>query len=108
MSQDQLDPTVRKAESDRRREAQTLKAEAEVNDLIWLMSERTGRRIVYRLLGDAGVYVGSHTGEALGTAFNEGKRAIGLKLLATLNENCAEQYVLMLKEHREDGDRERL
>lgn len=107
MSQDQIDIKARQAESERRDSARKLEAKNEINDLVWLMSERAGRRIAYRLLADAGVFVGSFTGEALGSAFNEGKRAIGLRLLADLNENCVEQYVLMLREHREDVERER-
>ncbi|MES3028475.1 MAG: hypothetical protein V4820_11555 [Pseudomonadota bacterium] len=54
----------------------------EIGDIVWLMSNKRGRRIVRRLLDQAGVYQLSYTGEALSTAFNEGRRSAGNKLIA--------------------------
>lgn len=72
-------------------------------DLKWLMSERAGRRIVWRLLEEAGVFRSSFTGDAEGTFFAEGRRAVGLSWLGMVTGYCRDEFVLMLKEHEEDA-----
>lgn len=103
MLQDQLDPVQREIVAADRKKQSKARAEEERNDLVQLMSQRWGRRIMYGILGEAGIYTSSFTGDQAGTFFNEGKRALGLKYLSFLNANCPEQFVLMLKEHGEDG-----
>lgn len=76
----------------------------EIGDLIWLMSNKRGRRIARRLLDQAGVYQQSYTGEALSMAFNEGRRSRGLKLINMIAANCPEQYALLLKERSDNVD----
>jgi hypothetical protein len=105
MQQDDIDPRAQKARLKELQQLEQLEAESEAKDVYWLMSDRGGRRIMYRLLERAGVYTGSFTGEALGTVYGEGKRAVGLAYLDILSRYCAEEYVLMLKEHQEDVDR---
>lgn len=58
----------------------------EVGDLKWLMANVQGRRIVWRLLDRAGVYRSSfnHSGSLM--AFAEGRRDMGLFLLAEVGE----------------------
>jgi hypothetical protein len=51
-------------------------------DLKWLIADHRGRRFLRRRLAELGVFHTSFTGEALGTAFNEGKRGAGLRLLS--------------------------
>jgi len=58
---------------------QQLEAEA---DLRWLITEFRGRRFLRRLLDDTGVFRSTFTGEAIGAAFNEGRRNIGLQIVA--------------------------
>lgn len=70
----------------------------EIEDLAWLMASKRGRRVVWRLLKNAGVYRLSFTGDALSTAFNEGQRNVGLRLTALLMEHCSEGYALMVQE----------
>lgn len=76
----------------------------EVGDIVWLMSNKRGRRIVRRLLDQAGVYQLSYTGEALSTAFNEGRRSAGNKLIAIVAAHCPEHYTLLLKERSDNVD----
>jgi hypothetical protein len=70
-------------------------------DLQWLVSQRRGRRIVWRLLERAGVFRSSFSTDAGVTAFNEGRRYNGNELLVQLVTHSPEQYALMLKEQRE-------
>jgi hypothetical protein len=62
---------------------------------------------MYALLERAGVYQSSFTGEAEGTIFREGQRNIGLAYLATVQVECADEFMLMLKERKDDVDRDR-
>ena len=70
----------------------------QIEDLRWVMSDKRGRRVVWRLLEIAGIYRLSYTGDDR-TAFNEGQRNVGLKLLAEVNQHCPAEYMEMLKEH---------
>lgn len=81
------------------RAAQAL--QVEVDDLKWLMSNKRGRRFVFRLLERAGVWRISFNTNALTMAFNEGMRNDGLRLLAQLNEHCQARYTDMIKESKE-------
>ena len=76
-----------------------LARQVEANDIKWLMANKQGRRIVWRLLAEAGVYRSSFTGNSE-TFFREGKREIGLFLLREITNHCAEAYVLMLSESK--------
>lgn len=71
-----------------------------VNDWKWLMSNPRGRRIVWRLLEECGVYRSSFTGNSE-TFFREGERNIGLKIIAILGEHCLEDQAKMLVEQRD-------
>ena len=57
----------------RRRSAEALR---------WLMGDARGRRFVWGLLGNAGLFRSSMAPSAELTAFNEGRRDLGLALLA--------------------------
>lgn len=73
-------------------------ADLEINDLKWLMSNKRGRRFVFRLLERAGVWRLSFNTNALSMAFNEGARNEGLRLMALITQHCADRYSEMLKE----------
>lgn len=70
----------------------------EVDDLKWLMAHAQGRRIVWRLLDKTGIYRTSfnHSGSVM--AFNEGKRDVGLFLLAEFDEADPGGFLKMLGE----------
>lgn len=108
MAQDRVDIAAQKRDALARDERKKQRMLRDVTDITWLMGHSQGRRFMYGLLAAAGVYQGSFTGNSE-TFYKEGKRAIGLQYLAIINEHCAEQFVLMLKEHKEevDGDRNR-
>lgn len=90
------------AEADAREEAK-LEAKIEEEDLKWVMSNKRGRRFVWRLLDRAGIYRSSFTGNST-TFFNEGQRNIGLMLVAEIHRSCPDQYTQMIKEYKNGRD----
>jgi hypothetical protein len=77
-------------------------SELEIGDLKWLMSNKRGRRFVFRLLERAGVWRLSFNTNALTMAFSEGTRNEGLRLLAQITEHCLDRHAEMLKEQRNE------
>lgn len=67
-------------------------------DLKWLMGSRRGRRIVWRILEQSGVFRLSFNTNAMQMAFNEGSRNYGNRTLAMLQTVCPELYLQMTKE----------
>lgn len=73
------------------------------NGLTYVLAARPGRDLVWWLLGEAGVYAGSYTGDNR-TFFNEGRRDVGLRLLDRLLAADPEAYLTMIKENRDERD----
>jgi hypothetical protein len=99
----QRDPTDL-AGQERDREAKALKSKVERDqetaDFKWLMSDKRGRRFMWRLLSMTGLYRSSFTGNSNNTFFNEGARNIGLMLISEVNELTPDAYAMMLDEQR--------
>lgn len=76
------------------------RARLEAQDWKWVMSQKRGRRLVWRLLSRTGLYRSSFTGTSQ-TFFLEGERNIGLGVLAILMEHCPDDYAKMMVEQRE-------
>lgn len=92
---------VRKA-----KQGERLKREQELNDIRITGSTRAGRRHLWRLLAAAGCFRQSFVpGQSDGTAFNEGRRSIGLMVLADLHEANPALYLLMANEAKDDEQR---
>ncbi len=72
----------------------------EESDVQWLMSTKSGRRVVSRIMEQCGIYQCSFTGDANKTIFNEGQRNAGLQLLGQIHAHCPEQYPVMLREFK--------
>jgi hypothetical protein len=70
----------------------------EEEDFKWLMGTKRGRRIVWRLLDQAGVFRLSFDPNAMRMAFAEGNRNFGNKTLAMIHALCPELYHVMTKE----------
>jgi hypothetical protein len=56
----------------------------EIDDVKKVISSPEGRRFLWKLMGEAGVFRSSFTGNSE-TFFNEGKRSIGLLILSEVN-----------------------
>lgn len=87
-----------------------LERESEESDIRWLMGNKRGRRIVWRLLDHAGVFRSSFNTNAMSMAFAEGNRNYGLRMLAQVHALCPEHYPVMMKEQtnertNDDGSR---
>jgi len=83
-----------------------LDRETEASDIKWLMSNRRGRRVLWRLLDQAGVFRSSFSTTAMQMAFNEGFRNFGLRTLDLIHQTCPELYPQMMKEQT-DGRSDR-
>ena len=82
-----------------RNDAVRLARQVEANDWKWLMCSNQGRRIVWRLLDQAGVYRTSFTGNSE-TFFKEGMRNMGLIIVGAIQAHSPEAYALMLTESK--------
>lgn len=76
--------------------------EREANDVRSLLANIEGRRFLWRLMETCGVYHQSFTGNSE-TFFLEGKRSIGLFVIAEILDAEPDAYLLMIKENRK-GD----
>lgn len=85
---------VRQAQAlERKRDKQ---AEA---DFRAVMQTREGRSALWMVLGEAGIFRPSYVvGDSHATAFREGERAIGLRLLGRIQRLCPEEWGLMSSE----------
>lgn len=76
----------------------------ELDDLRWLLGHPQGRRIVSRLLEQAGVFRSSFNTSGSVMAFNEGRRDMGLFITGELIEASADGYMKVLKEFKAKSD----
>jgi len=70
-------------------------------DLKFVLASAQGRRILWKYLSVSGVYEQSFTGNST-TFFNEGRRSIGLLILADIMEANPESYLQMMMESKGD------
>ncbi|HLT01104.1 MAG TPA: hypothetical protein VK001_02955 [Geminicoccaceae bacterium] len=87
----------------RRREAK--RAEEAAADLREVLSTEGGRRFVWRLLGDSGIFRTSFTGNSE-TFFREGERNVGLKVFNAIHQVCPDLYLVMQREAAERAERD--
>jgi hypothetical protein len=88
-------------ESDKKLREKIVRENEEV-DLKWLMSSKRGRRIIWRLLDQAGVFRLSFNTNAMSMAFAEGNRNFGNRTLSLIHSHCSELYPQMVKENTND------
>lgn len=77
-----------------------LDAEAERDELLWLMSDKRGRRFMHRLLTRSGLYLSSFTGDALSMAFQEGLKQEGRHQMNQITRHCLQRFIEMQQEAR--------
>lgn len=80
-----------------------LERQRETLDLQAILDKPGGRKFMWRLLQECGVYRTSFTGNSA-TFYNEGKRAVGLFVLNEIMEASPEAYLLMQKENRKESE----
>ena len=79
-----------------------MKQEAMQSDIRALMKLPAGRRVVWRLLEQAGVWRSVFSPEPLRMAFAEEQRNLGLWLLDWVMRECPDEYDLMMRETRDE------
>lgn len=62
------------------------------------MGTREGRTFVYAWLQRCNLYGGSYTGEALSSAYAEGRRSVAIELSLELQRAAPSEYSLMVGE----------
>jgi hypothetical protein len=95
------DPTdLQGQEVDREAKATRVRLSSEVEelDVKWLMGSKRGRRIVWRLLEQAGVFRLSFDTNAMRMSFNEGNRNFGNRTFELIRRVCLERFAQMLEE----------
>lgn len=85
-----------------------LQRDQERKDLRAVMKTAEGRRFIWKMLGDAGVFRSSFVaGSSDATAFNEGARNYGLALLGDIMNDAPEKYLTMQKEAMSNEQKKR-
>lgn len=74
-----------------------IRKEQDKEDLRSILSSASGRRFMWKLLEECGVYKISFTGNSH-TFFNEGKRQIGLRLIEDIFDAAPNAYTEMRME----------
>lgn len=99
----EIDPTdieaIQQKQAEKKQHARHLD-EIRNSDLQRLMSAKWGRRIIWRLLEDCGVFRSTFNESALLMAFKEGNRNLGNQYLAEITSLCPDRYIEMLKENK--------
>lgn len=99
----QYDPTDLEGQAIAEAERQSRDERARVireSDIAWLMSGPKGRRIVWGLLGDAGVFHDPFSTNAIQMAHACGRKSWGLKILAMVQ--ASENWLLMIQENQDE------
>jgi len=82
------------------KEKNKTKAEVFKDDMLWLMGNVRGRRIVWLYLVKCHIFESSFDTNLSKTNFNEGERNIGLQLFNDVMSNAEELYMKMAKENK--------
>ena len=85
-------------------EKETRRRERELDDVFDVCQTPGGRRFYHRIMEQCGIFRTSYFpgNPSEHTAFNEGKRNIGLMLMADIDEACPKALDQMRKESRQD------
>ena len=99
-----LDLKSQQKSKDTKKFAEKIDRQNEESDIKWLMSSKRGRRLVWRLLEQAGVFRSSFNTNAMAMSFSEGNRNYGLQILNLIHTLCPELYPTMIKEQKNVRD----
>lgn len=80
-------------------QARKLERDQEKTDFAWLMSDKRGRRFMWRMLDRTGVFRNPFTGNSE-TFFRCGEMNVGQKLMADMTAFSPEAYLLMIEEQK--------
>jgi hypothetical protein len=98
-----LGPTADPKQVKEKGEKAKSRIQRDIDDMATILSDVRGRRFLWRYLQECGVFKTSFNNSGSVTAFNEGMRNIGLKLLAEIMEADSEAYTLMATESKKEN-----
>lgn len=107
MQQQDFDPTDIAAQEEAQRqkvEVERLLQQREVEDMLWLLNDRRGRRFFWRLLERTHVFKTSFAPDNR-MAFLEGERNVGLQYFGMMQGHAPQRFAQMVKERREENGR---
>lgn len=99
------DPTDLASQDEAKANAAKIREQAKAQsnlDFKWLMSDERGRRFMWELLGECGMYRDPMTGNSQ-TFYNLGQQRVGRWLTERLHVSCLDLKHLMELERRKDG-----
>ena len=65
------------------------------------MSTAAGRNWLWDRLSETNIFHTTHTPDPYASAFQEGRRSVGLSLLADIMAHCPDQFIQAMREHNE-------
>ena len=101
-SYDPLDLETQQEGQQARKLDDKLAFQQEVEDFLWVMRSKHGRRFIWRMLTWTHVFKTSFTGNSE-TFFREGERNIGVRLMDEIHTHCYELYGTMVREQKNDN-----
>ena len=99
MQEDPLDILGTAKENVKITKEQKQQRDRDLNDLRFILSKAEGRRFIWKLLAEAGIFRASFTQNSNQTAFQEGQRDRGLALLQQVNMADINAFALMQREY---------
>jgi hypothetical protein len=76
--------------------------ESAINDMKFILAIEQGRRFIWSMLSDCGIYSESADQSGSWTYYKEGRRSIGLKLLSKIMDADPDAYLKMMKESKKE------
>lgn len=76
-----------------------LRRQRELNDIRTVVASAEGRRLLWKIIAESGVFRKSYRGENNATNFNEGRRSVGNNLFNDLIEAKPEAFLQMQREN---------
>lgn len=77
----------------------------ELKDIEAQLGTAQGRRFLNRMLSECGVYQATFSMDHAAMSFQEGKRNLGIKILADIMEVSPKKYMVMMLEAKEERER---
>lgn len=96
-----MDNVADKSKVDKAKLKDKFKVRQRDEDLKTILNLREGRRYLWGILEEAGVFTSSFTGNSH-TFFNEGKRDMGLRVLSHITESNPDAFLKMMVESKEN------
>lgn len=99
----EIEDFINDVKPDPLREAQMLRHRL---NIINQMATPDGRRFVNAVLGLCDLNSNANSGDTNATFFKLGEQNVGQRLVLDITDKCPEHYFTMLKEAKEDDDRD--